>query len=430
MYDVGKKLPKELNKYCKSECKLFLDFLKTKEYIKSITPNRERLASISLKVFFANSVNPILSGRNSFGVTLRSSVYSAGEIYNGTKLKESASYTYTLWLFEYLEYSGYGVLVKGGKIYEKSKGFNKVKSWILKESTSSYFEFNRQSREKLYNLYLKISKKPEDNVLFLRNKDKVNITFKTNKASREKRDKLINFNKHSISYEIGSHDKDVTYDVQLRRIFNMNFDKGGRHYCGTVQNLSKSERKKVTINGNPCSVYDFKSFEPSIAYTLNGEVMDGDPYQVYIEGYDDKVLREVGKMILTRMLYADSRSTVLHSVNSDIQSKFNLTDLVCEGKIPEKRIPVGKIIDEMMIKHENISNYFYNKGDNDLQYIGGEIMDYILEYFMQNYGKLVIPVFDEIIVESEMDYVSIGVMEKAYNFVLGDILNCNIVKEN
>ena len=156
MYDVGKKLPKELNKYCKSECKLFLDFLKTKEYIKSITPNRERLASISLKVFFANSVNPILSGRNSFGVTLRSSVYSAGEIYNGTKLKESASYTYTLWLFEYLEYSGYGVLVKGGKIYEKSKGFNKVKSWILKESTSSYFEFNRQSREKLYNLYLKI----------------------------------------------------------------------------------------------------------------------------------------------------------------------------------------------------------------------------------------------------------------------------------
>ena len=55
-------------------------------------------------------------------------------------------------------------------------------------------------------------------------------------------------------------------------------------------------------------------------------------------------------------------------------------------------------------------------------------MDFIINYFTQR-GILVLPVFDEVIIEMEHEDKLKEVMEMAYQSVLGFTDNCTIVKE-
>ena len=103
--------------------------------------------------------------------------------------------------------------------------------------------------------------------------------------------------------------------------------------------------------------------------------------------------------------------------------------MVEDGDIPERRIPVGQIIDLLIDKHEVIMEHFFSNSDYDPSNIGSRVMDYILEYMIQNYKTAVIPVFDEVICDKEFEYEVHDVMKRAYIHVVGSDTNCKIVKE-
>lgn len=425
-YSLDTDIPSEVVNYSKIYLDGFINHLISNGKIKSKTPTRVQLCSVALKVFFNNIHKHVLSNKTSMTITLRPSSYSKGYICNGKESKNKVSYQYTVWLFEYFESIKLGGVDKGGVDFDVFKSKGKW-SYKVSECKKSVYIIPNEFREIMLDVHAKLI--PLRNVIVLRDSSKNDVPFRLPKMFVSIKNTLVEANKWLIKVEILDPITSKIYPLQLVKIFNLDFNKGGRMYDFAIQSLSKQERYRLLIDGKETCVHDFKAFETSLIYSLQGEDMKGDPYKVDIEGYNHSVLREVGKMIMTRIYYCKSREELNASVSKDIADKFNLDRLVSEGKIPEKRIPVGQIIDMLIDKHEVIMEHFFCNSDYDPSNIGSRVMDYILEYMIQNYKVAIIPVFDEVICDKDYEFEVQDAMRQAYIHVVGTDKNCKIVKE-
>lgn len=86
----------------------------------------------------------------------------------------------------------------------------------------------------------------------------------------------------------------------LYRVFNGDWTQGGRIYGGWWMQLPKSERRHLTINGEPTSELDYVSLHPAILYAQEGKVLDFDPYTV--PGYEGPEARELSKRTFLRYI--------------------------------------------------------------------------------------------------------------------------------
>ena len=91
-------------------------------------------------------------------------------------------------------------------------------------------------------------------------------------------------------------------------------------------------------------------------------------------------------------------------------------------------IPVKELIEALEEKNKVINDLLYNNVQHNLSHLGSQIMDFIINYFTQR-GILVLPVFDEVIIEMDHEEKLVKVMEMAYESVLGFTDNCYVVKE-
>ncbi len=327
-------------------------------------------------------------------------------------------------MLEALEDSGYMVLNKGGRVYNWVKG--KI---IPIECSCSYIEFTYKLID-LYKPYKDMyKKKPIKNVLEVRDEHKIPKTFKQTSQTKLAKECVNTYNKLSMLQAVCTP-KGKRYDCQIRKIFNGNFKTGGRSYMSGdgIQNLTKEERMDLTINSNETVIYDYKAFEPSLAYSMNQEVMKGDPYQLDWQDYDHKTLRSLGKAALTTMLYADDKETAVAALNYNISEDFDVDQLYEDGLIPSKCVPVRRLVEALEKKNEKIIDLLYNPKENNLSHVGSLVMDQIINYFTQR-GICVLPVFDEVIIEEEHEDILVEIMEWAYESVVGFTDNCYIVKE-
>jgi hypothetical protein len=197
-----------------------------------------------------------------------------------------------------------------------------------------------------------------------------------------------------------------------------------------IQHLTKEERKTIEIGGNKTCIFDYKCFEPSIAYTLNGVKMPEDPYSITLDGYDNKTLREIAKKCFLVMLniQESNRDSLRSACNAVIAEDFNIANLHEKGLVPE-RVDVIKICDLLDEKNYHIREYFYGNAPVQLMYMGSLIDDYITDYFSQR-KILVLSVFDEFIIEDKYKDMLQDVMYRAYEIVLGSSMNCKVVEES
>lgn len=384
----------------------------------------KKTLKVNLDVFLYNCILCSFTGK-SFAISLDRNIYTAPAIRNGVRLKKKCSYTYTKKIIDFF--------VKEKLI---SLEVGEIKEWVntrLPDGTWKHEMITSPSiitiSQKLKNLCQDIEFKPETlkrlNVVILRDSTKNDITFKVNRDRKEEIVRMDNMNIRALKTEITKVDGGK-YLLQLRKIYNQDFYTGGRLYDDAIQRMPKKERKLLIMNGEPVTLLDYKSFETSIAYTLCDEVMDGDPYEIEFEEYHPKVVRDVCKLIMTRIFNCQNRTTLAHLVNKHIHDYFNLDKLMEERKIPEKRIPVGMFIDILMQKHNAIEEYFFCNGEHNLQYIGSQIIDYVIECVMQNHDVMVIPVFDEIICQESIADDVKGYMISAYEAIFGNSLNVKV----
>lgn len=429
MYEMKTNIDRGLIKVKNIIVKEFTLHLLDSNIYKNITVSRKVLITDVVSCFIYNTFRDVCCNRLKSLLTLDKNNYNK-VIINGSARKVKVNYRLTILLIQYLKDSSYISVTKGGKDYEWSPN----RGLICIESAPTYAVFNDKLKD-LYKPYRYLWKKStRENVIISRDEDKIDVTFKMTPYLKGVKEYLDGWNILSLETDIRKDDavnnKVKRYDIQLYKVFNnRNFRNGGRCIMeGGIQQLSKEERLLLTINGKQTVVYDYTAFEPSIAYSLEGELLVGDPYSITLEGYDSEILRGVCKTALLIMLYADSNEQARSAICSEVYESFNVDRLYAEGKIPEPRIPVKKIVHLLEEKHSVIYDYFYRKSSTDLSNIGSQIMDYVLEYFMQR-GVLVLPVFDEVIIEEDQDDLVVEVMKDAYVSVCGFADNCRITKE-
>lgn len=384
--------------------------------------------------FVLNSYNRYKASLNSpnvkysvnFGITLDTKLYSKPIIENGRDTKRKVSYKFMTRFLGFLERNGYIDLHKG-----------EILEWGFKNgvyqptSVSQSFVTMNDKLLDIYDQFSAIEYKVPQLKDVIRVKEGDNyVTFRFNDITRLSRGIMDNQNALSLTMKVSSCRG--THDVQGYKIYNgKTYDKNARTYMTSagVQCLTREERKTIEINDKPVAIFDYKSFEPSIAYSLNGVKMPDDPYGIHLVGYDETTLRSIAKKCLLIMINIKDKSqdSLRSACNDVIFKEFDVQKLHEKGLLPA-RIDVLKICELLDEKNYHIREYFYGKAPVQLTYIGSLISDYITNYFSQR-GILVLSVFDEFIIQEQYSDDLYEVMHDAYEVVCGVNYNCKIVKE-
>lgn len=166
-----------------------------------------------------------------------------------------------------------------------------------------------------------------------------------------------------------------------KRIFNnSSFDLGGRFYGGFWQNCPKSIRNEILINDQLTCELDYSSLHPTILYAMNGidywREIATDPYLVNSVSFqnDPTELRGISKLLMLILINMDSREHIPAAFRSRFRTgsyKKSLTNN-----------EVFEVLDQLIEKHELISEYFHSGIGLELQNIDSRISEKIIQYFV------------------------------------------------
>ena len=393
-----------------------------------ITKSRTEKSLDVIRCWILNSYNKCIRGNYRIGITLKESNFSQAIIVNGRTTNKKISYTYTKHLLEFLYFNDYIEIYKGGLKPHGTWCYNENLKWTP-EVEPSYISMN----EKLINFYNKFKvDSSEDylkNVIRLRNKAGKGVTFKMNPHKREVKEYLQEYNKISLKHSITLDDK--VFDVQSYKVYNQTLTKGGRTYMsGSIQGLSGNSRAKLQIDGKDVVRLDYKGFEPNCCYELLGEYNDlRDPYDIKLDFIEESFQRGLIKKALLIMFNTRSYEDAYNALTYYYKKSYDSETLYKKGKSNLPFMPVKIILSAIEEAHYKISDKFYCSYGDELQYAGGLINDYVMNYFLQNTDILVLQVFDEFIIQEDMEQEMRKIMKQAFEMVFGSSQNCLIKRE-
>lgn len=164
----------------------------------------------------------------------------------------------------------------------------------------------------------------EHPLIFLRNENGDKIDASKNTRLHGMAKNIIKINEMLISAKIELHLDELQYSKLITRchvdasfktvyrIFNNDFNHGGRLYGHWVQNLPREYRAHLTIDDNPVVELDYSSIHPRILYRNSGTTWpSGDPYA--IPGVDSKH-RKFVKIFMNAIINAKSEDAAINSM--------------------------------------------------------------------------------------------------------------------
>lgn len=289
----------------------------------------------------------------------------------------------------------------------------------------------------------KVSEHYSENVLRLRDKNKHDIEFETNKETRKMIRELKAYNKFMSTKQVLDR-KGRRLSTDLSKIYSEDFTSGGRLYGAgyTYQQLPSTERIGITIDGADVCEIDIRASHISILYAEEGCIIDEhhDPYHLddnsFVELDPEKCMfgklhidksynpiRNLIKLTLMVAINAKSRAAV-KSVIQDRINKDNSTkvdklkdtfDEALKGSEEEllikqdlyglkyygiSNINIDKLIDAVCNKHEVISEHFFKGSGMHGQRVEGDIfLDVIVDCMGK--GIEVIVVHDSVLCKEE-----------------------------
>ena len=189
--------------------------------------------------------------------------------------------------------------------------------------------------------------------------------------------------------------------TSLTRVFSQGtLNKGGRFYC-SLQNMKSKARPYIRLNKEPTVEIDFSAIHPNMLYDMtDNAVLKGDAYT--IDGFDRADVKVAFNIMLNRDGGA-GKSSSARSIARNTGIKYK------DAQILEQAI---------LDKHSQISDYFNTGIGLDLQRIDSDIMSHILEYFVHEFKRPILPIHDSAVV-SVRDVENLRLaMEAAYREVM------------
>jgi len=159
------------------------------------------------------------------------------------------------------------------------------------------------------------------------------------------------------------------------RVFNGDFESGGRFYCG-AQSLKKAERGTIEVDNLPTIELDFKSLHPRFLYNMDGLTAPADCYA------SDKRERSLTKQIS------------LYSINCKSEAQAIKT-LVSHTEL--NREDAKRHLEEYKEEHSLIAHSFFKSAWRKLQNLDSQLVDGVLTK-ASSAGIPILPVHDSFIV--------------------------------
>ena len=180
--------------------------------------------------------------------------------------------------------------------------------------------------------------------------------------------------------------REIQYqDKSIQRIFNVDFEHGGRFYGGFWQQIPSEYRHRLTIYNELTGELDYSQIHPTILYNKIGQPMVDelhrpiDPYS-----FDDENRKSNKKVF----------NTMLNSKN------FNECEWACSHNddfiLPKKYETWKDFLNHIQTFHQSISDYFFTGYGLKLQRLDSEICETVLME-MFSVGKIVLPVHDSFV---------------------------------
>lgn len=429
-----------LGYYCRSKdnpkyLKSIVDVIKL-EYLKVYSNRSYKQNEQSIKSVMYSIIKNWKLGYCGMLMPRDKNFYSKPNIINGSNILCKISYQGIINTLNILEDSGY---------IESHKGFN-IKDELDKKQ-SGFILFTRELLEILDNLFdkTKLKFKTRENVVILKDTKGEDVLYRKTKEVRTMIDNLDSYNAFMSKQLVFCEDCQINTD--LHRTFSRgSFELGGRFYSEGygVQQLSKKDRKNITINNEDTIEFDLKNLHPALLYAKKQIALD-EGFDVYggtdlisCLDYDIDVpyilernktekyepIRNLLKLCMLVLINAKNRQSAISAIKQEV---FKDTQKPRDSR---KFWGIGEAdLDEYinLLKEHNsqIQDYFFSDEGVKLQNKDSKI----IEYVMVEAVKLEIPVLfvhDSVICPSSKAGIVLKLMKDGYESVVGSLLNCRI----
>jgi hypothetical protein len=206
----------------------------------------------------------------------------------------------------------------------------------------------------------------------LRDEDKLPIDYRDTDDTTRMRGRLLRINEmvESITLEIPPNagerrgDLLITGDsavnlgnTTLYRVFNIDFNNGGRFYGHFIQGLPKKIRQLLTFGGEHVSEPDYPAHHLRILYALEGHSLTSDPYEV--NGWERGVVKVALLIMINASSWQRGRGAIMH--------RFGLS-----------QDEVRRLVHELERRHAPIAKHFQSGAGCRLQRYDSHMADRIL----------------------------------------------------
>jgi hypothetical protein len=202
----------------------------------------------------------------------------------------------------------------------------------------------------------------------------------------------------------------------IYRVFNdFSIDSGGRFYGPFWQGMPEKDRERLYIDDEPTTELDYSGLHINLLYAvlgINKKYKGSDPYSINLSQYkitkDDA--RRLGKQLMLIALNAGNQNKAIAAFRDWLRKEEE--DIAkCLPDLTNKTLK--PIMAALEIKHPLIKDYFYSGFAKSLMTLDSMILEDIIEQSLE-YGFIVLPVHDSIIVQRRHHPLAKQLMEDAF----------------
>ncbi len=190
----------------------------------------------------------------------------------------------------------------------------------------------------------------------------------------------------------------------------------GRFQQSSYQQLPKSARDLIQIDGESVARIDVAGAHPQILYHLAKKQMPANaPYGILPQHPE---LKEVAKLAMLMMLNASSRKGAITALQNKLASRIE--DYAAEITLMQQRgIKLSHIMDALEKLNSPIAKHFYTQPCHRLMEIEANIIFQTIELLVIGRGVGAVSVYDEIIVPAAYKKQAKQVLEVVWKKELG-----------
>jgi hypothetical protein len=190
------------------------------------------------------------------------------------------------------------------------------------------------------------------------------------------------------------------YSKQYYCVYNdPEFTKGGRLYGHYIQQIKKRYRPYITINHVMTQELDYVGLHPNIMYHQAGAEMEGDPYLLDVDFYNNS-LRDSVKRILFIMTNCTSYKQTKRAIQDKVNKVDNDKIVLVAGLDIDYQIET--IIQALLNKHHVIADRFFQPVPAGwaLQVLDSKIALGVMLEMMHVHKAVALSIHDSFIVQS------------------------------